>query len=166
MSHIVHVNVQRLFMGTFKRVSKEFQSLFKHILEILQRFVHRFLRDPKIFQWIPWSQVVGSKTLSDTIEGGYCIIEGGGRPAGRPAGGCNLSRLRYVHSGRGGSRGASRYAKGRTPWGGRPHCKRKRDGRWDHQKVYRFQTGCSPAQSSPAQPSPVSQAAGQPVGEK
>ena len=62
---------------------------------------------------------MGSKALSDTIEGGHCIIEGGGCPAGRPAGGCNLSRLRYVHNGKGGgSRGASRYAKGRTPWGG------------------------------------------------
>ena len=110
---------------------------------------------------------MGSKALSDTIEGGHCIIEGGGCPAGRPAGGCNLSRLRYVHNGKGGGPGGQAVTQKGVPLGGgRPHCKRKRDGRWDHQKVYRFQTGCSPAQSSPAQPSPVSQAAGQPVGEK
>ena len=107
---------------------------------------------------------MGSKALSDTIEGGHCIIEGGGCPAGRPAGGCNLSRLRYVHNGKGGGPGGQAVTQKGVPLGGGVRTasesvmvvgttKKCTDSKQDA------------AQPSPAQPSPVSQAAGQPVGE-
>ena len=159
-SEIVHRGCFRDFLKNYKDCSNIFLRFFGDFFRDFSETL-RFFNGSHGARW--WGQRPSVIQLRAVIVSLRAVAV---RPAGRLVVVICLVCVTFITV-RGGVPGGKPLRKRAYPLGGGgPHCKRKRDGRWDHQKVYRFQTGCSPAQSSPAQPSPVSQAAGQPVGEK
>ena len=107
-SEIVHRGCFRKFLENYKDCSNIFLRFFRDCFRDFSETL-RFFNGSHGARW--WGQRPSVIQLRAVIVSLRAV-------AGRPAGVCNLSRLRYVHNGRGGVPGSKPLRKRAYPLGG------------------------------------------------